>query len=263
MTESKYLDTQEESQEGSLASPSPLASLTSRRGFLAGSAALLAGGAIMGLPGVASAHETSDPPTDVDVLNFALSLEHLEYAFYRDGLQMFDEKDFQRSNFSRGWGNEIRKNVYEYFEIIREHEDTHVDTLTSVISDLGGVPVPECTYNFESTAFTSVEHFISVAQFLENTGVTAYDGAIAHIESAGLLTAGATIATVEARHASYLNLLNRDIPFPDAFDNPVAPRDICNAIKAENGGFVVSCPEPYGPYSNLDELCERLPTTTS
>lgn len=237
--------------------------LTTRRGFLAGSAAALAGGAVLGLPGVAKAHETSDPPTDVDVLNFALTLEHLEYAFYRDGLQRFDEKDFMRSAALRGFGNEIREDVYDYFETIREHEDTHVETLTSVISNLGGTPVPECTYNFESTAFTSVERFVSVSQFLENTGVTAYDGAIAHVESAGLLTAGATIATVEARHASYLNLLNRDVPFPVAFDEAVAPRDICNAVKAENGGFVVSCPEPYGPYEDLDELCGRLPTTTS
>jgi hypothetical protein len=50
--------------------------------------------------------------------------------------------------------------------------------------------VPEANYNFRTTAFTSVEKFVSVAQFLENTGVSAYDGAIAHIEAAALLTAG-------------------------------------------------------------------------
>jgi Ferritin-like domain len=74
--------------------------------------------------------------------------------------------------------------------------------------------------------------------FLENTGVSAYDGAIAHISAAKLLTVGATIATVEARHASYLNLLNRDVPFPSAFDEPVAPRKICKAVQAEDGGFI-------------------------
>jgi hypothetical protein len=123
--------------------------------------------------------------------------------------------------------------------------------------------VPEANYNFKKTAFTSVGKFVSVAQFLENTGVSAYDGAIAHIEAAQLLTAGATIATVEARHVSYLNLLNGAVPFPEAFDEPVAPRAICEAVQAENGGFIVSAPKPYGPYKSLDALCNRLPDTTT
>lgn len=177
--------------------------LSSRRRFLAGSAALLAGGALAAVfSRVAQAHNTSNPPTGVDVLNYALTLEHLEYAFYRDGLKKFDEQDFHSSNLFRGLGNLLRPTVYENFRRIREHEDTHVDTLKSVIRNLGGKPVPGAEYNFMRTAFTGVEKFVSVAQFLENTGVSAYDGAIAHIEAAQLLTAGATIATVEARHAS-------------------------------------------------------------
>lgn len=242
---------------------SGMRSLTSRRSFLTGSAAALAGGALMAVPGMAKAHTTPDSPSDVDILNYALTLEHLEYAFYRDGLMKFDEKDFRSSNLFRGSGNFLRKAVYENFRRIREHEDTHVDKLKSVIESLGGTPVPEANYNFATTAFTSVERFVSVAQFLENTGVSAYDGAIAHIEAAQLLTAGATIATVEARHASYLNLLNGDVPFPDAFDEPVAPQAICEAVQAENGGFIVSAPEPYGPYESLDALCAKLPTTTT
>lgn len=98
-----------------------------------------------------------------------------------------------------------------------------------MIQSLGGQPVPEATYNFETTAFTSPEKFLSIAQILENTGVMAYDGAIAYVETAEVLTAGATIATVEAHHASYLNLITGQIPFPDAFDKPVAPRDVFDA----------------------------------
>ncbi len=238
----------------------------SRRRFLTGSAALLGGGALVAaLPGVATAHTTSNPPTDIDVLNYALTLEHLEYAFYRGGLKKFSSDDFQRY-FARNRdyqktgikyldGEEVRK----YFTIIRAHESTHVQTLQDVIRSLGGKPVPECTYNFKKTAFTSVAKFVSTAQFLENTGVTSYDGAIAHVQAAKLLTAGATIATVEARHASYLNLINGDVPFPSTFDTPVAPRKICEAVQADNGGFIVSCPKPYGPYKSLDALCAKLP----
>ena len=229
-----------------------------RRGFLAGSAALLGGGALLALPGVAKAHDASGGPSDIDILNYALTLEHLEYAFYRDGLEVFGQKDFRNSKIFRGSGNFIRNSVYEYFELIRSHEDTHVDTLTSVITQLGGAPVPELYYNFETTAFTSVEQFISVAQLLENTGVSAYDGAIAYIEQAELLTAGATIATVEARHASYLNLLNGDVPFPDAFDTPVAPQAVFDAA----AGFITTpLDAPYGPYPSLGAFRDLLPTT--
>jgi rubrerythrin len=235
----------------------------SRKKFLAGSAAALAGGALMAVPGMAKAHTTPEPPTDIDVLNYALTLEHLEYAFYRDGLEKFGERELENARVFDGLGRYLRRRVRENFVRIRNHEKTHVETLESVIRDLGGTPVPEATYNFKTTAFTSVAKFVSVAQFLENTGVTAYDGAIAHIEAAPLLTAGATIATVEARHASYLNLLNRDVPFPDAFDEPVAPRAICEAVQAENGGFIVSTPEPYGPYYTLDYLCRKLPDTVT
>jgi len=59
-----------------------------------------------------------------------------------------------------------------------------------VIQSLGGQPVPEATYNFETTAFTSPEKFLSIAQILQNTGVMAYDGAIAYVETAEVLTAG-------------------------------------------------------------------------
>jgi rubrerythrin len=138
----------------------------------------------MAVPGMAMAHTTPEPPTDVDVLNYALTLEHLEYAFYRDGLRKFGEQDFRSSNLFSGSGNLLRPTVHANFVRIREHEDTHVDTLKSVIESLGGKPVPEANYNFRTTAFTSVEKFVSVAQFLENTGVSAYDGAIAHIEAA-------------------------------------------------------------------------------
>ncbi len=238
--------------------------LSSRRRFLAGSAALLAGGALTAvLPRAAEAHKTGYPPSDVDVLNYALTLEHLEYAFYRDGLRKFSEREFESAAVFAGLGGYLRRTSYENFVRIRNHERIHVETLMEVIRSLGGRPVPESTYNFERTAFTSVRKFVSVAQFLENTGVSAYDGAIAHIEAAALLTAGATIATVEARHASYLNLLNKDVPFPKAFDEAVAPRAICEAVQAENGGFIVSSPKPYGPYKSLEALCARLPTTTT
>ena len=202
-----------------------------RRALLGGTA-FVAGGALL-RPATAGA--VSDTfRTDVEVLNYALTLEHLEYAFYRDGLVRFDEEDFTSAMFIRGFGGRIISRVYSNFELIRAHEETHVDTLTSVITSLGGTPVKECKYDFK---YSTVDEFVAVAQLLENTGVSAYTGAAHELENDNLLTAAATIATVEARHASYLNLLNGDSPFPEAFDDPKAPAEILKAA----GGFIKDC----------------------
>ena len=75
--------------------------------------------------------------SDLDVLNYALTLEHLEYAFYRDGVGLFT------------FGNDGRgQSIDTNFAAIRDHEGAHVETLTSVITDLGGEPVAEATYDF-------------------------------------------------------------------------------------------------------------------
>jgi len=242
MSEGTYLD---EHAEGSF---------TSRRKFLAGSAAALAGGALLAVPGVASAHNPPNPPTDIDILNYALTLERLEATFYRRVLERFNQREFESAGIFDGLGAYVRRNVYENFQRISRHENTHVKTLVSIIRSLNGKPVPQSEYNF---GITNVASVVRTARVLENTGVRAYDGAIAHISAAEYLTAGATIATVEARHASYLNLLNKAVPFPSAFDKAVAPRTICEDVQA----FITSSPKPYGPYRSLDRLCMRLPTT--
>ena len=98
----------------------------------------------------------------------------------------------------------VGSNLYNLLAQIRDHEVTHVIVLKQVIQSLGGTPVQPCDYNFP---VTSADTFLQVAQALENTGVSAYDGAINMVTNPAIVQAGATIATVEARHASFLNLI--------------------------------------------------------
>ena len=209
--------------------------LSSRRTFLSGSAKLLGGGALaLGL-GAAPAFAKSDKDdehksggvSDVDILNYALVLERLEYEFYKRYLDKFSERQIEGASIFDGFGNKVRSHIYENLVRIRNHEKIHVHTLIKVIKSLGGKPVGDSEYDF---GVKSVADFVATAQVLEDTGVMAYDGAIAYIHRPGLQTAGATIATVEARHASYLRLLNGEVPFPDAFDDPKAPRQVCEMV---------------------------------
>ena len=164
--------------------------------------------------------------TPVDVLNYALTLEHLEYAFYRDGLDAISAGDFGDAGYA--------DNVYAWFGLIRDHEREHVATITQVIMDLGGEPVAEAKYDF---GYTDLAGFMRVAQVLENTGVAAYQGAAQFlIDEDALLTAALTIHGVEARHAAYLNGLRGEPPFPKAFNPTQTPDEVLAAA----GGFIVA-----------------------
>jgi rubrerythrin len=236
--------------------------LSSRRTFLSGSAKLLGGGALaLGLgaaPAFAKGNHDDDEGkkqggkgnkggvSDVDILNYALVLERLEYEFYRRYLQRFSENKIEGASIFEGFGNMVRSQIYENLVRIRNHEKTHVQTLIKVIKSLGGKPVGDSEYDF---GVKSVADFVATAQVLEDTGVRAYDGAIAYIHRAGLQTASATIATVEARHASYLRLLNGEVPFPAPFDKPKAPRQVCEMVDP----FITKSP------FNLKAFCESLP----
>jgi rubrerythrin len=234
--------------------------LSSRRTFLSGSAKLLGGGALaLGLgaaPAFANGDDDEDKKqggkrnnggvSDVDILNYALVLERLEYEFYRRYLQRFSESQIEGASIFDGFGNKVRSHIYENLVRIRNHEKTHVQTLIKVIKSLGGKPVGDSEYDF---GVNSVADFVATAQVLEDTGVMAYDGAIAYIHRPGLQTAGATIATVEARHASYLRMLNGEVPFPDAFDDPKAPRRVCEMVDP----FITKSP------FDLKAFCESLP----
>lgn len=169
----------------------------------------------------------NDTRNDIEILNYALTLEHLEYAFYRDALGQggFNANDFNAFD-------DRDPELFDNLEDIRDHEDTHVDTLIDVIESLGGDPVEELCYDF---GYDNAAEFLGVAQALENTGVQAYTGALADIRSGDLQTAGATIATVEARHAAYLNFINGDDPFPLAFDVPLT----MDEVLAIAGPFIV------------------------
>src|SRR5215210_3843111 len=229
--------------------------LSSRRTFLSGSAKLLGGGALaLGLgaaPAFAKGNDDDDEHksggvSDVDILNYALVLERLEYEFYKRYLNRFSERQIEGASIFEGFGNKVRSHIYENLVRIRNHEKIHVQTLIKVIKSLGGKPVGESEYDF---GVKSVADFVATAQVLEDTGVMAYDGAIAYIHRPGLQTAGATIATVEARHASYLRLLNGEVPFPEPFDDPKAPRQVCEMVDP----FITKSP------FNLKAFCESLP----
>jgi hypothetical protein len=81
-------------------------------------------------------------------------------------------------------------------------ETAHVGALEKTITDLGGKPVAKPTFSFPITNETS---FLKLAQTLEDTGVSAYNGAGPMIKSKEVLGAAGSIVQVEARHAAMMS----------------------------------------------------------
>lgn len=151
---------------------------------------------------------------DIDVLNYALQLERLEAAFYRRGLTNMTPKSLDMVYEANPFD---KMRTFNELLTVGEHEIIHEQILIEVIRFLGGEVVPRPTFDF-GTAVTDPAEFLATAAALENTGVSAYNGAISAVESPTVRSAGGTIATVEGRHASFLNVLNGESGFPDTFD---------------------------------------------
>jgi len=193
--------------------------LVKRRRFISASGLLLGGAAAYTLNPTRAEAQDARLGQDIAVLNYALTLERLEADFYVRGLQRFGAADFAGIGVV---------GLFDRLRDIRDHEVAHVATIQSVVESLGGAPVTGGEFTFP---YTDARSFLRVAQVLENTGVSAYDGAVALLRVPQLQTASATIATVEARHAAYLNFVNGDNPFPAATDTPRSPGDIIAAIQ--------------------------------
>ncbi|KAG0042112.1 hypothetical protein BGZ83_000881 [Gryganskiella cystojenkinii] len=196
-------------------------------------------------PSTSSAPSATPTPTNnatttnLKVLNYALALEHLEAEFYKAGLAKFNSSAFTDAGFD--------SKVRDRFVHIGEHENDHVTTLTSAINSMKGKPVPACQYKFP---MDNVTQFLAVAQALENTGVSAYLGAASGGLTGKLLTTAASIATVEARHAAYLNELWNQTAFPYSMDTPLDPRSVVTLAM----NLIQSCPYDLGvmPYNQLN-----------
>ncbi|MBA3342762.1 MAG: ferritin-like domain-containing protein [Gemmatimonadaceae bacterium] len=184
--------------------PELLAPIISRRDAIAKGAsasskvvAALALGSVPIALGALAKDVYGQTPADVlDVLQFALTLEYLEAEFYTRGVA------------ATGL---IPGAAVAVFTQIRDHENTHVNTLRTVIGGKGATPVAKPAFDFTAKGAlqgfnfgaTQYATFQALAQAFEDTGVRAYKGQAGRlIGDKVVLTAALTIHSVEARHAS-------------------------------------------------------------
>ena len=194
-----------------------------------GGGAVLTSGAIMGmLPELAAARPSKKQ--DLKILNYALTLEFLEAAFYKEAIA----------------SGALSGQVLEFAKIVNSDEQTHVTALRKTIKALGGTPVKSPKFDFQGTNRDQAK-FLETAFVLENTGVRAYLGQATRILQKPILAAAAAIVTVEARHSGAVAVLLNQAPFEPsgaksispsgAFDKPASMKAILKAVG--DTGFIV------------------------
>jgi rubrerythrin len=150
--------------------------------------------------------------SDVDIVNFALTLEYLESTFYAEAAKRTGAK------------GELKQLI----ALIGKDERQHVEALAGTVKKLGGKPVKEPKFNFE---YDDTAGFLELAQRFEDTGVSAYNGAAPMIKSKEVLGAAGSIVQVEARHAAAIRLQNKEEPAPAAFDPALEGAQVLKAVE--------------------------------
>lgn len=151
------------------------------------------------------AYGQTAPATVTEVLNFALTLEYLEYHFYNHAV------------LAAPGLIPAGTPAVGAITTIRDHEKAHVDLLKGA---LGGAARPALAYtDFDFTAkgtfpdvYTNYQTFLAVAQAFEDTGVRAYKGQAGVLKGNAVLTTALQIHSVEARHAAHIRFMRSGGP---------------------------------------------------
>ncbi len=196
--------------------------MTSRRGLFSAVASRL--GVLASTPVILAAASSETfaagiPQQIVDVLNFALTLEYIEDAFYA------------KANASKGL---IPRKYQAVFHQIGKHEAAHVALLKGA---LGAKAVKKPKADFTAggkyaDVFSNFDTFTTLSKTFEDLGVAAYKGQAGNLISSGdILTIALQIHSVEARHAAEVRRIRGEKSWDGAFDEPKSKEEVLAAAK--------------------------------
>jgi Ferritin-like domain len=187
------------------------------RKLVIGSGALLAA---LALPERA----TSASANDVDILNYALTLEYLQAAFYTETERV----------------GAVRGNAKQAARVVGAVERAHVRAFRKA---LGDAAVKRPAFDFRGVT-EAQNAFLKTAVAFEDLAAAAYKGQAPLIQSKRVLGVAVSIHSVEARHAAWMRYLFGIVPAERAFDLPASKPKVLRTVAAT--GFVASSPSTSG-----------------
>lgn len=183
---------------------SALAQPRTRKDFFK-SLAVAGAGAAAGASLLTSRASAQGGGGDVEIANFALTLEYLEAEYYTLAVN---------TGLLSGEALAVVTNL-------RNHENAHVDAIIGLLEEAGATPVAKPQFTFPDSAFASQTAILETAATLEPVGVGAYLGAGPMIQSPEILAAAGSISVIEGEHVVAVNDLLGVVPpantaFPEA-----------------------------------------------
>jgi hypothetical protein len=204
-----HLDLDQLDRDGALRETTAGLPRETRKDFLLGT---LAGGGAALAALVLAEPGTAATKTDVAILNYALTLEYLQAAFYTEAERR------------RALRTAVAK---ETTRVLGAVERAHVRALRDA---LGSAAVAKPFFDFGGVT-EDEEAFIKTAVAFEDLGTAAYKGQAYRIDSPALLAAAVSIHSVEARHAAVLNLATKAAPASGAFAKPATAAEVLKSVK--------------------------------
>ncbi|KAJ3037796.1 hypothetical protein HDV00_001297 [Rhizophlyctis rosea] len=195
---------------------------------------------------------------DRDFLNYILSVDQLQAAFYRFGLDHFTDSDFKDS----GYPSRIKSEITTIHTQDSDQAALIIDAINGLEEEYYGSqnrdPVTTCKYNW---TFTDVGDFIAQASILEQTSVSAHLGIQQRLSNRTLKSTIASLSSVQSRHSTLINILNNERnnrnnrtalgdPLPNKIETPLGIRPVLSILDR----YIKSCPDDaiYKPLSELD-----------
>ena len=157
---------------------------------------------------------------DEEILNYALSLEYLQAAFYTEAERL----------------NSLRGRFKEQARVVGSHERAHVEALQGL---LGEAAIKQPRFDFQGVTEDQSE-FRETAVAFEDLATAAYKAEAPKIQNPEYLAAAIGIHSVEARHAAWIRRLAGALPAPDAFDEPRSREQVTRLVASTK--FVVEDP---------------------
>jgi hypothetical protein len=205
--------------DGALGEAAERAGIVTRGTFLAGAL-----GGTAGLLALAAEPAAGQSATDVSILNYALTLEYLQAAFYTEAERM----------------GALRGRAAEAAEVVGGVERAHVKAFKDV---LGGKAAKRPSFDFQGTT-EDQNAFLKTAVAFEDLAVEAYKGQAPRLETNSALAAALAIHSVEARHAAWMRYLFGVEPATRAFDQPRSKAQVTRVVESTN--FITSSPSTAG-----------------
>jgi hypothetical protein len=182
--------------------------------------ALVGSAALLGALTAPSRAEAAVSPSDAAILNFALTLEYLQSAFYTETER----------------AGAVKAELAKVPRQLGAVERAHVTALKDV---LGPRAVKRPAFDFRGVTEDQVK-FLKTAVAFEDLGAAAYKGQATRVDSPALLAAAVAIHAVEARHAAWMRYLSGFTPAGRAFDEPKKELEVRRIVASTH--FIASRP---------------------